>query len=435
MADDKILARHQIGHQGEIGGLHERHVDAVQHHQRQQDLDGDQIEGGQDRQRGHDARGRDLARPEDPVGAEPVGRRPGQRHQRDDRHHLAEHDDAEPGGRPGELPGEPAERGAVDPGAEKGRGRADRIDPVVAMPERGPDTAEPGGSRHYVGARRVRPLQMLEGFAPAQSGESGVGFDEFQHPGRIGLRILAQRPADALAQEELRCPDGRSDRVGQQVLVRRPPGAKLGEYRGPPLPDVVVLRPFAQHGLRRVGVGGEHRPHAPAGDRVHVVPPGAGDHQLLDQGKPRRFQPARIAPEQQQLDRRVAFLAMRRLAPQLENRRLPRTGVRQGVRPEHRTRDTPALRHAHAQIGHVGLHVCLLPRRSRRVGGCAQGGDDGAPDVHRGRSVSGVVARPRNESVAYRRTGRGRACPSATPPLRPPSWDCWRRWSSCCCAG
>ena len=144
----QVLARHQVGDQGEIGGLHERHVDAVQHGQREQELDGHQVETGQDRQRRHHGRGRDLARPEDPVGAEPVGRGSGQRHQRDDRHHLAEHDDAEPCRRTGQLPGKPAERGAVYPGAEKRSRRADRIEPVIAMPERGPDPAEPGGARH-----------------------------------------------------------------------------------------------------------------------------------------------------------------------------------------------------------------------------------------------------------------------------------------------
>ena len=205
---------------------------------------------------------------------------------------------------------------------------------------------------------------------------------ERRHPFRIGLGVLAERPADALAKKELRVADGRTDRVGEQLRVRPLLRAELRENGGPPLPDVAVLRPFAEDRLHRAGMSGEHGPHPPAGNRVHVVPPGAGDHHLLDHGKARRLEPARIAPEEQQLDRRVAFLAVGGPAPEVENGRLPGVGVRQRVPREHGARDATALRHAHPQVGHVRLHVCLLLRCPGRVGGIAQGGNDGFSNVH-----------------------------------------------------
>ena len=225
--------------------------------------------------------------------------------------------------------------------------------------------------------------------------------DERRHPRRVGLGILAERPADALAQEEFRLADGGPDRIGQKRGVRRLPGLELSEYRGPPLPDVVVMRPFAQRGLHRAGMGREHGAHAACGDRVHVVPPGAGHHQLLDQRKPGRLEPARVSPEEQELDRRVAFLPVGGVVPEVENRRLPCPGVRQRVRPEHGVRDAPALRHAHAEEGHGGLHVRLLLRRPGRIGGVAEGGRDGLANGHRESSPT----RRRRATAAARTAG------------------------------
>ena len=62
--------------------------------------------------------------------------------------------------------------------------------------------------------------QVLEGLASAERGQVRMSLDEGVHPVAVRTRVVAQRPADRLADEELRVLLVGLDDVGEQVEVR-----------------------------------------------------------------------------------------------------------------------------------------------------------------------------------------------------------------------
>src|SRR5262245_33214219 len=90
--------------------------------------------------------------------------------------------------------------------------------------------------------RRAVPIEIPERLAPAQRAQLdriAVALD----PVRIDLRVLAQRPPDPLADEELAVRAVRLDAVEQQPGVRLVLPHDLVNDRGAPLPHVRVRRP------------------------------------------------------------------------------------------------------------------------------------------------------------------------------------------------
>lgn len=89
--------------------------------------------------------------------------------------------------------------------------------------------------------------EVPQGLPAGERGEPGVvvGADP-AHPVGIDARVLAQGPADGLAQEEVRIVEVGLDRVGQQPEGGGPTGAELGDGRAAQ-PAVGIGDPAAQH--------------------------------------------------------------------------------------------------------------------------------------------------------------------------------------------
>src|SRR6185437_2410220 len=112
-----------------------------------------------------------------------------------------------------------------------------------------PPRPGPGGSdrRRRAGRGRCSSIsrpssgQVLDGLLVRQGAQLGPpGGHEVQHPGRVRPCILAQRPADRLADEEVRVRQIRFDDRGQQFDVGVGPGIELADDRGPTQPSVGV---------------------------------------------------------------------------------------------------------------------------------------------------------------------------------------------------
>jgi hypothetical protein len=89
--------------------------------------------------------------------------------------------------------------------------------------------------------------EVLEGLAAGERGQPGVLVDEAADPPRVDARVLAQGPADRLAQEEVRVVEVALDGVGEQPEVGAGAGAELGEDGRAPQPAVGVGDPGPQH--------------------------------------------------------------------------------------------------------------------------------------------------------------------------------------------
>ena len=144
----QILARDQARDDGEAHRLAEGEHGAPESHQDQQDLDGDRARerkaGEQDRLDQVEG----LDRPEGAQALHPFGDHAGDRRQQDGRKQIGEGDDAEPRPRMGEIPGEPADRHPLHPGADMRGHVAAREQAEVAMRERAPNRLEAGGKLH-----------------------------------------------------------------------------------------------------------------------------------------------------------------------------------------------------------------------------------------------------------------------------------------------
>lgn len=92
-----------------------------------------------------------------------------------------------------------------------------------------------------IGCSREVPQRLPAG----ERGEAGVLVDEAAHPAGVDAGVLAQRPADRLAQEEVRVVEVGLDRLGEQAEVGGGAGAELGDHRGAAQPAVGVGDPAA----------------------------------------------------------------------------------------------------------------------------------------------------------------------------------------------
>src|SRR4051795_10934393 len=81
--------------------------------------------------------------------------------------------------------------------------------------------------------------EVLEGLASRQAGQVGVGGDERAHPLRVDAGVVAQRPADRLAAEEVRVVDVGLDDVEEERLVEVLAGTDLADDRRAPHPERV----------------------------------------------------------------------------------------------------------------------------------------------------------------------------------------------------
>ena len=108
-----------------------------------------------------------------------------------------------------------------------------------------------------------------------------MGGDEGPHPVGIGLGPLAQRPPDALADEEVAVVEVGDDGVGEQVVIGRVLGAVLDDDRRASPPQVVVGHPRPHDRLDGRAVGAKDRPEQGDGDGVDVVPPRAGHDEVV----------------------------------------------------------------------------------------------------------------------------------------------------------
>ena len=140
----QVPARNQARHDGEPERLAEGEDRPADRRQHQQDLDGDRAGQGEPRERRRLHQVQGLHRPERPQPVHPVGHRAGDRREQHGRKHVGEGDDAEPGARMGELPGEPADRHPLYPGADVGNHGAAGEQPEVAMRERASKRIEAG---------------------------------------------------------------------------------------------------------------------------------------------------------------------------------------------------------------------------------------------------------------------------------------------------
>src|SRR5205823_10480203 len=85
--------------------------------------------------------------------------------------------------------------------------------------------------------------EVFERLAAGEAGEIRVFVHKGPYPVRRGLRVLPQRPADPLAQEELGLGDRGFDGSREQVCVGRLPRPDLADDRTPPPPEIGVRGP------------------------------------------------------------------------------------------------------------------------------------------------------------------------------------------------
>ncbi|GAA3232059.1 hypothetical protein GCM10017691_26350 [Pseudonocardia petroleophila] len=101
--------------------------------------------------------------------------------------------------------------------------------------------------------------EVPEGLPARQRGEPGVVVDEPADPVGIDAGVLAQSPADALAQEEVRVVEGGLDDVDEEREVDGLARVELGDDRRAAQPAVGVGGPGAQQWGQWRGVGAQQR--------------------------------------------------------------------------------------------------------------------------------------------------------------------------------
>ena len=111
----------------------------------------------------------------------------------------------------------------------------------------------------------------------------------------------------------------------------------------------------------------EQLAHA-VGDRVDVVPPRAGDDELLVHGKRGERPEAAVAPLACELDRGVPLLAVLRFAPKGQDGVLRFRERRERVVREDGPAYAAESRHPYPEIRQVGFHVLLHPGRLAGIG-------------------------------------------------------------------
>ena len=98
-----------------------------------------------------------------------------------------------------------------------------------------------------------------------------MSLDEGAHPVAVRTRVVAQRPADRLADEELRVLLVGLDDAGEQVEVRIGRVLELANDGAAPYPHVRIGGPHA-HAGRRSRVLTHHQPDG-VGGLINQIPP------------------------------------------------------------------------------------------------------------------------------------------------------------------
>ena len=204
-----------------------------------------------------------------------------------------------------------------------------------------------------------------------------MGPDEGQDPRRISPRVLTQRPAERLADEELaavrRVVEVGDQHPLQQVGVGLLAVTQLRQHRRTPDPQAVgIHRPPLddRRGGRAVveedlpdGVRPRSRRRRPTTRRcARAARAAAAGRGRATPGRPRC---------RTQGDRGVPLLAVLGVLPQLEHRRLPLGPVDEAVLDQQGPQQRLERRGAEADVGQLGLHVGLLlggPDRVPRLG-------------------------------------------------------------------
>ncbi len=196
--------------------------------------------------------------------------------------------------------------------------------------------------------------------------------DVVLHPGRVGPGVLAQRPADRLADEELAVGEVGLDAGGQQVEVDGLVGAELTDDGRAAQPHVRVGGPRNDRGADLLVMRPQDRSDAMRRERVDEVPPGAGDDQLAVELEGCRILIGEIVPMAGQRQSRVPLLAVCRVMPEGAHGGQPRLAVCEGMVAQHPHEDALGDRRRHAVVGHRRLHVRLHRGGLGRVGDLAQ---------------------------------------------------------------
>ena len=218
---------------------------------------------------------------------------------------------------------------------------------------------------------------ILEGLPAAQAAEpslvQGDVADDLVR-GRPG--VVAEGPADRLADEEVAVGQVRLDAVVEEAEVDRAPAADLADDRAPPLPKVGGHRPLPQVPSHLLGMGHEKVAERSCRDLVDDVPPGTADDQLLVERQRIQRPLVAVEPVAEQGHRPVPFLAVARLVEEASHGIRPGCRVGQWMRLYRPLEDRLVDWRGHPAIGHRRLHVGLHCGGSLRVGGRFESASD-----------------------------------------------------------
>ena len=179
--------------------------------------------------------------------------------------------------------------------------------------------------------------------------------DVARHLVGVGPGVLAQRPPDRFADEKLAVGQIRLDVRVQQVEVGLVLERELADDRHASLPQAGVSAPSPHQRSNRFWISAQQIPDHTC-DLVHVVPPRAGDDQLLEHRHQIGLDALAVRLHPQQDQRRVALLAMASASPQLEDRLAP-FGARHRRSVEHLAADRSDVGHVDPVVGHRRFHV------------------------------------------------------------------------------
>ena len=127
----------------------------------------------------------------------------------------------------------------------------------------------------------VISLQMLHRLASTERMQLG-GLDEFLHSLWVCPRVLSQRPADGLVDEEFLRAKVLADDLTQQIEIGLCFVIQLEQDTRPPQPEILRLAPFGEvffaHIWEALKMDADRIPR----QRVHRIPPGFVDEEMLE---------------------------------------------------------------------------------------------------------------------------------------------------------
>src|SRR5439155_772194 len=186
----------------------------------------------------------------------------------------------------------------------------------------------------------------------------------------VGPRVLAQRPADRLANEEFAITEVGLDVRVQQFQVGLALEAELADDRNAPLPHVHVGAPGAHAWADLLRMFAQQVPRQPR-NLIYVVPPGACHDHLFQHRHRVGGQAIAVPFRPGKHQGRIALLAVSGASPQLEDGLSPLVaGGRHGV--EDSATDRSDLRQVDAAVRRRRFHVCLHAGGLERVSGRRQ---------------------------------------------------------------